>query len=142
MINNNPFNSNNTKIHEDRAFERFSNNYMSKTALLPKGKLVRENPIQAAKSNATALKNDVVNLGVALKDGYSSDYSLGRMNDLGIKLGAAGIAGYLFTRKTTPKAKLMEFAGAGVFLGVMQLWQKLFIAAPIKARFGVDINQK
>ena len=97
MINNNPFNSNNTKIHEDRAFERFSNNYMSKTALLPKGKLVRENPIQAAKSNATALKNDVVNLGVALKDGYSSDYSLGRMNDLGIKLGAAGIAGYLFT---------------------------------------------
>ena len=37
---------------------------------------------------------------------------------------------------------MMEFAGAGVFLSMMSLWRKVFIAAPIKARFGVDINQK
>ena len=59
-----------------------------------------------------------------------------------MKLGAAGIATYLLTRKSTPKAKMMEFAGAGVFLSMMSLWRKVFIAAPIKARFGVDINQK
>ena len=35
----------------------------------------------------------------------------------------------------------MEFAGAGVFFAMMNLWQKIFIATPLKLRFGVDINQ-
>lgn len=141
MINN-PLNSVNIKAKEDKVFEQFTKNSGSKTAIAPKGYLVYENPIQAAASNVKALGNDVVNLGKALKDGKSDDHSLGRLNDLGMKLSALGIASYLLTKKNTPKAKMMEFIGAGVFFSMMNLWQKIFIAAPIKARFGVDINQK
>lgn len=143
MINNNPSNTmNNIKAMEDKLFERFSLASGTKTALSPKGSLVVENPIQAAASNAKEMGKDVVNLGKALKDGNSDDHSLGRLNDLGMKLSGLGIATYLFTRRTTPKAKIMEFLGAGVFFTMMNAWQKIFIAAPIKARFGVDINQK
>ncbi len=141
MINNSS-NNVNMQAYEQKLFEHFFNNSHTKTALNPKGHLVHENPIQAAGSAVTDLGKDVVNLTKALEDGESNDASLGRMNDLGLKLGAVGIASYLLTRKSSPKAKLMEFAGAGVFLSMMSLWQKVFIAAPIKARFGIDINQK
>ena len=94
------------------------------------------------KSGVVGLGNDVVNLTKALKNGESDDHSLGKLNDLGMKLGGIGIASYLFTRRNTPKAKVMEFAGAGVFFAMMNLWQKIFIATPLKLRFGVDINQK
>lgn len=141
MINN-QLNSVNIKANENKVFEQLAKNSGSKTAITPKGYLVHENPIQAAASNVKALGADVVNLGKALKDGKSDDHSLGRLNDLGMKLSAVGIASYLLTRRSTPRAKMMEFIGAGVFFSMMNLWQKLFIAAPIKARFGVDINQK
>ncbi len=138
-----PSNSINTmKSHEDKVFERLFGNSGSQTAISPKGRLVHENPIQAAKSGVVGLGNDVVNLTKALKNGESDDHSLGKLNDLGMKLGGIGIASYLFTRRNTPKAKVMEFAGAGVFFAMMNLWQKIFIATPLKLRFGVDINQK
>lgn len=140
----NPSNNVNTtmKSHEDRIFERLSGNSGSQTAISPKGRLVHENPIQAAKSSVKGLGKDVVNLTKALKNGESDDHSLGKLNDLGMKLGGIGIASYLFTRRNTPKAKVMEFIGLGAFFSMMNLWQKIFIATPLKLRFGVDINQK
>ena len=127
-----PSNSINTmKSHEDKVFERLFGNSGSQTAISPKGRLVHENPIQAAKSGVVGLGNDVVNLTKALKNGESDDHSLGKLNDLGMKLGGIGIASYLFTRRNTPKAKVMEFAGAGVFFAMMNLWQKIFIATPL-----------
>jgi len=141
MINNSS-NNMNIQAYEQRLFEHFFNNSHTKTALNPKGYLVKENPVEAAGSVVKDFGKDIVNLTKALKDGDSDDSSLGKLNDLGMKFGAIGIASYLLTRKSTPKTKMMEFVGAGVFLSMMSLWQKIFIAAPIKARFGVDINQK
>ncbi len=141
MINNSS-NNVNMQAYEQKLFEHFFTYSNTKTAQNPKGYLVHQNPIEKAGSAVGDLGKDVVKLTKALKDGEGDDCSLGRMNDLGMKIGALGIATYLLTKKSTPKAKLMEFAGAGVFLSMMHLWQKIFIAAPIKARFGVDINQK
>ncbi len=141
MINNSS-NNVNMQAYEQKLFEHFFTYSNTKSAQNPKGYLVHQNPIEKAGSAVTDLGKDVVKLTKALKDGESDDCSLGRMNDLGMKFGALGIATYLLTKKSTPKAKLMEFAGAGVFLSMMHLWQKMFIAAPIKARFGIDINQK
>lgn len=132
----------NIQAQDRRVYEHLLNQSHTKTAQDPKGSLVHRNPIQSA---AVSIKNtgkDLVNLTKALKDGTADDHSLGRLNDVGMKLAGLGIAAYLATRKAAPKAKAMEFIGAAVFFSMMQLWQKIFIAAPIKARFGVDINQK
>ena len=142
MINGNLTDSMNINAQYKRVYEHFLRQYNTKTALNPKGSLVHRNPIESV---AAAVKNtgkDIVNLGNALKDGNADDHSLGRLNDVGMKLGGLGIAAYLATRKTSPRAKAMEFIGAAVFFSMMQLWQKIFIATPLKARFGVDINQK
>ncbi len=141
MISNSS-NNMNIKAYEQKLFEHFFTYSNTKTAQNPKGYLVHENSLEKAGSAVGDFGKDIVKLTKALKDGESDDHSLGRMNDLGMKLGAVGIASYLLTRKNTPKAKMMEFMGAGVFLSMMHLWQKIFIAAPIKARFGIDINQK
>ena len=51
-----PSNSINTmKSHEDKVFERLFGNSGSQTAISPKGRLVHENPIQAAKSGVVGL---------------------------------------------------------------------------------------
>lgn len=142
MLNGNLANSMNIQAQEKRVYEHFLNQSHTKTAQDPKGSLVHRNPIQSAASGFKNTGKDIVNLGKALKDGTADDCSLGRLNDIGMKLGGFGIAAYLATRKNTPKAKIMEFIGAGVFFSMMQLWQKIFIATPIKARFGIDINQK
>lgn len=109
----------------------------------PHGKLVPStDPITGA---AVAIKDtvkDAKNLVNAIKNGKSNDHELGRMNDLGLKIGGLSIAAYLLTRRTTRTTKFMEFAGFGTFIGAMALWPKLFIQAPLKSRFGFDINQK
>ena len=142
MVNGNLANSMNIQAQEKRVYEHFLNQSHTKTAQDPKGSLVHRNPIQAVGAGFKNTGKDIVNLGKALKDGTADDHSLGRLNDVGMKLGGLGIAAYLATRKAAPKAKAMEFIGAAVFFSMMQLWQKIFIAAPIKARFGIDINQK
>lgn len=47
--------------------------------------------------------------------GKANDHELGRLNDVGLKLGGLAIAGYLFTKKQTPVTKGMEFVGLGSF---------------------------
>ncbi len=142
MFNGSFIDTMNIQAHEKRIYEHFLNQSHSKTAQDPKGSLVHRNPVQSVAAGFKNTGKDIVNLGKALKDGNADDNSLGRLNDVGMKLGGLGIAAYLATRKAAPKAKAMEFIGAGVFFSMMHLWQKLFIAAPIKARFGIDINQK
>lgn len=94
-------------------------------------------PIEYAKD----LKQDVVNIGRAAK-GKANDHELGRINDVAMKLGALGLAGYLFVKNPLKLSKTMEFVGLGTFFGSMALWPKLAIQAPIKARTGVDVHQK
>ncbi len=94
-------------------------------------------PIEYAKD----LKQDVVNIGRAAK-GKANDHELGRINDVAMKLGALGLAGYLFVKNPLKLSKTMEFVGLGTFFGAMSLWPKLAIQAPIKARTGVDVHQK
>ena len=94
-------------------------------------------PIEYAKD----LKQDVLNIGKAVK-GKANDHELGRINDLGMKLGAGALAAYLFVKNPLKLGKAMEIIGAGTFFATMALWPKLAIQAPIKARTGVDIHQK
>lgn len=94
-------------------------------------------PIECIKD----LKQDVLNIGKAAK-GKANDHELGRINDLGLKLGAGALAAYLFVKNPLKLGKAMEIIGAGSFLASMALWPKLAIQAPIKARTGVDIHQK
>ena len=92
-------------------------------------------------SYAKELKQDVLNIGKAAK-GKANDHELGRINDLGMKLGAGVLAAYLFAKNPFKLGKAMEVVGAGSFFATMALWPKLAIQAPIKARTGVDIHQK
>lgn len=94
-------------------------------------------PIEYAKD----LKQDIVNIGRAAK-GKANDHELGRINDVAMKLGALGLASYLFVKNPLKLSKTMEFVGLGTFFGSMALWPKLAIQAPIKARTGVDVHQK
>lgn len=83
----------------------------------------------------------IKDFGKALK-GEGTDHSLGAINDPAIALGSLAIAGTLATLAKSPHSKLMEFVGAGTWLGSMVLWPKLILAAPIKAKTGVDMNME
>ena len=106
-----------------------------KAQLLPSR--IFSSPIEYAKD----LKQDVLNIGKAAK-GKANDHELGRINDLGMKLGATALAAYLFVKNPFKLGKAMEFIGAGTFFASMALWPKLAIQLPLKLRTGVDIHQK
>ncbi len=52
-----------------------------------------------------------------------------------------GIATVLATSKMFPFAKGMEFVGLATWFASMAIWPKV-LGMPIKAIYGVDINQK
>ena len=74
--------------------------------------------------------------------GQGNDHQLGKMNDLGLKIGGLSIAAYLMTQKTTPKAKAMEFIGFGTFLASMALWPKLALEIPAKLIHGFNFRKQ
>lgn len=74
--------------------------------------------------------------------GEANDHELGKLNDVGMKIGGLAIAAYLFTRKQTPMTKLFEFIGLGTFFAAMDLWPKLFIQLPAKLVHGVNVRQE
>lgn len=81
----------------------------------------------------------------ALHDGIkgaANDHQLGKLNDLGMKLGGLGIASYLYCRKPTPLTKGMEFVGLASFFASMALWPKLAIQLPAKLIHGVNVQQQ
>ncbi len=102
-----------------------------------KGKLVSSSifpNVKDTKYNFNALKHGLT--------GKANDHELGKLNDVGMKVGALALAGYLATQKATPKTKLMEFVGLATFFGAMKLWPKLAIGAPAKAIHGFDPTQE
>lgn len=102
-----------------------------------KGKLVSSSILpnwKDTKYNFNAFKHGM--------SGKANDHELGKLNDVGMKVGALALAGYLATQKATPKTKLMEFVGLATFFGAMKLWPKLAIGAPAKAIHGFDPTQE
>ncbi len=71
----------------------------------------------------------------ALKSGFSgqaNDHQLGKINDIGMKIGGLALASYLFTKKATPLTKGMEFVGFASFFASMAIWPKIALQAPAK----------
>ena len=71
--------------------------------------------------------------------GEANDHQLGKLNDLGMKLGGLAIASYLYAKKTTPMTKGMEFVGLASFFASMAIWPKLAIQLPAKLIHGVNV---
>lgn len=81
----------------------------------------------------------------ALKDGSNgkaNDHQLGKLNDIGMKIGGLSIAGYLFTKRQTPLTKALEFVGLGSFFGAMAIWPKIAIQLPAQLIHGFNVQQK
>lgn len=81
----------------------------------------------------------------AVKDGFqgkANDHQLGRLNDVGLRLGGIGIATYLASQTTNPRARLMEYVGLGAFLTSMAIYPKLAINGPAKLVHGFDIDKE
>ncbi len=97
--------------------------------LPPKGHIINDN-IWAAPA---AFANDMIYDMKALKSawkGDANDHQLGKLNDVGMKLGGLGIAAYLFNMKKTPVKKGMEFVGLAAFFASMSLWRYLALEIP------------
>ncbi len=130
------------KLQDRRVFEQFLNKTNRVTCDKPKGYLVKENPAQMFGSMFVDIAKDTKNLGNALLTGKSNDHELGRMNDLGMKLGGGLIAAALIGSKSTSSKKLMEIFGFGTFFSVMALWPKVAIDLPTKLMHGFNPHQK
>ena len=81
----------------------------------------------------------------AVKDGFTgeaNDHQLGRLNDVGLKLGGIGIATYLASRTSDPRARLMEYVGLGTFLAAMSLYPKIAINKPGELVHGFEIDKE
>ena len=130
------------RLQDRRVFEQFLNKTNRVTCDKPKGHLVKENPAQMFGSMFVDIAKDTKNLGNALLTGKSNDHELGRMNDLGMKLGGGLIAAALIGSKTTTSKKLMEIFGFGTFFSVMSLWPKVAIDLPTKLMHGFNPHQK
>lgn len=81
----------------------------------------------------------------AIKDGFAgnaNDHQLGRLNDVGLKLGGIGIATVLAARTKNPLLRIMEYAGLGAFLTSMTLYPKIAVNIPSRVVQGYDIGKK
>lgn len=81
----------------------------------------------------------------SVKNGYlgtANDHQLGRLNDVGLRLGGIGIATYLASQTTNPRARLMEYIGLAMFLTSMAIYPKLAINTPAKLLHGYDIDKQ
>jgi len=74
--------------------------------------------------------------------GTANDHQLGRLNDVGLRLGGIGIATYLASQTTNPKARLMEYIGLAAFLTSMSIYPKIAINTPAKILHGYDIDKQ
>lgn len=148
MLNNNsqniaPISMNlQQKARDRQVFEQFLNKKTFVNADKPSGRLVKENIIQQFGSTFSDTAKDIGNLGRALTKGESNDHSLGRMNDLGMKLGGGLIAAALMGNRATTNKKLMEVAGFATFFSAMSLWPKVAIDLPTKLMHGFNPHQK
>ena len=109
--------------------------------LPPKGYLIKDNLGSSIKYFFKDIGYDFK----SVKDGYkgtANDHQLGRLNDLGLKVGGIGIATYLATQTRNPVARAMEYVGLGTFLASMALYPKIAINMPARIRYGFDIDKQ
>ncbi len=130
------------KLQDRQVFEQFLSKPGHVTCDSPRGHLVKENPFQMFTSTFVDVAKDSKNLAEALVSGNSNDHELGRMNDLGMKIGGGLIAAALMGSKATSNKKLMEVFGFGTFFSVMSLWPKVAVDIPTKLRYGFNPHQK
>lgn len=108
----------------------------------PKAKLLNYGPVSAPMAAAIDTYKDAQNFKTAVKTGKMSDNNLGRINDLGLKLGAILTAVFLGIHSKTKTEAAMRFIGGGAFLASMSLWPKIFINTPAKLIHNVKVDQK
>ena len=99
----------------------------NKTFIKPlpaKGHLVKSTILDSPATMVQDTLYDFKAIGKAIK-GNANDHELGKINDLGMKLGGLAIAGYLMTKKQTPLTKAMELVGLTSFFAAMSVWPKL-----------------
>lgn len=105
------------------------------------GKLVNKNILAAPADAAKSIAYDVRSIKRASK-GNANDHELGKINDVGMKLGGLAIAAYLMTRKQTPLKKAMELVGLASFFGAMSLWPKIAIQLPTRLIHGFNVKKE
>ena len=132
------------QYHSDRIVKDFDVNkeLANRTFIKPlpnNGKLVRPSVFDIPSEIRKDIIYDARALNHAIK-GEANDHELGRLNDVGMKLGGLAIAAYLFTKKQTPITKVFEFIGLGTFFAAMDLWPKLFIQLPAYLVHGVNVR--
>ena len=107
----------------------------------PRGRLVNETFLQSMKSTVKSYGDYCKYFYNAGFKGTGTDYSVGKINDLAIRVGSLGIAVTLASSKFFPFARGMEFVGLGTWFAAMAAWPKL-LAMPIKAKTGIDPSLK
>lgn len=106
-----------------------------------RGHLVNENIFNAPALMVKDAVYDVKAFKHAF-NGDANDHELGRLNDMGLKMGGLAIAGYLFAKQVTQMKKGMEFVGLASFLASMAIWPKLAIQLPAKLIHGVNVQKE
>ena len=109
--------------------------------LPPQGHLVHDTLLSVPQYFLKDIAYDVK----AVKDGFqgkANDHQLGRLNDVGLKVGGIGIATYLASRTTNPMARTMEYLGLGAFLTSMTLFPKAFINVPSRILHGFSVGKE
>ncbi len=108
----------------------------------PKAKLINEGPLESVVSYIKDTKQDFVNLDTTVRTGKMTDNNLGRLNDLGMKIGGLLIASYLAIHSKSKNEAAMKFIGTGAFFASMKLWPKIFIFGPAKLMHKVDPGKR
>ncbi len=103
--------------------------------LPPKGHIIKNSITSAPQYFVDDVVTDFKALKSAWK-GDANDHQLGKLNDLGMKLGGLTIAAYLFSMKKSPVTKAMEFVGFGSFFASMALWPKIALDLPARLIHG------
>ena len=141
----------NTPSKTDSAQNRTVNSYLAADKpistdkkvkpLPPQGHLVDDNLISGTKYFFKDIGYDMKSLKNGV-NGSANDHQLGRLNDVGLRLGGICIATYLATQTTNPKARLMEYIGLAMFLTSMAIYPKIAINTPARIVHGYDIDKE
>lgn len=75
-------------------------------------------------------------------NGDANDHQLGKLNDVGMKLGGLAIAGYLASKTPAPLGKTLEFVGLGSFFASMAIWPKIALQWPAQIIHGFNVQQE
>lgn len=137
-MNNNPVSSKNDR---NLNIEYVLSNRTFIKPLPGKGHIVNNNIFEAPGVIAKDFAYDMRAMHRASK-GKANDHELGKINDIGMKLGGLAIAAYLMTRKQTPLKKSMELVGLASFFGAMALWPKIALQLPAKLIHGFNIRKE